>query len=131
MWRNFYCNTCQNLNHPSIEIKHKLFQNNNKIFLIIKSWNTWQHITCSHYSPKKSDLSCKQQYIYDQSKDENVFRWFLFSIKIRCCLRLVSMWLVQHDYWYFNCKCHLQLKIITKYPFSTSIHFKYDNKFFQ
>jgi hypothetical protein len=50
--------------------KHKtkhliLFQNNNNIFLIIKSWDTWQHIIGSHYSPKRSHLSCKRQYIYD------------------------------------------------------------------
>ncbi len=48
--------------------KHKnkcleLFQNNNKIFLIIKSWYTWKHITCSHCSPKNcilvaSDNTC-------------------------------------------------------------------------
>ena len=52
----------------------KLFQNNNKLFLIIKSWDTWQHIICSNFSPKKLHLSCKQQYIYDRSKDEDIFR---------------------------------------------------------
>jgi hypothetical protein len=45
---NFYCTTCHNLNHPNIKIKHfGLFQNNKDIFLIIKSWDTWQHIICS------------------------------------------------------------------------------------
>ncbi len=109
---NFYCTTCHNPNHPNIKIKHfKLFHNNNKIFLIIKSWDTWQHIICSHCSLKKSHLSCKWQYVYDQSKDENVFHWFFLSSKICCRLQLVSMPLVQHDYWDFSCKCHLQLKI--------------------
>ncbi len=37
----------------------RLFQNNNLKFLIIKNWDTWQHITYSHCSPKKSHLSCK------------------------------------------------------------------------
>ncbi len=59
--------------------KHKnkclrLFQNNNKLFLIIKSWDMWQDITCSHCSPKKSHLSYKRQYVYEQLKDESVFR---------------------------------------------------------
>ncbi len=45
---NFYCTMCHNLNHPNIKIKRLgLFQNNKDIFLIIKSWDTWQHITCS------------------------------------------------------------------------------------
>jgi hypothetical protein len=45
---NFYCTTCHNLNHPNIKIKRLgLFQNNKDIFLIIKSWDTWQHIICS------------------------------------------------------------------------------------
>ncbi len=71
---NFYCTICHNLKHPNIKIKRlKLFQNNNYIFLIIKSWDMWQCITCSHCSPKKLDLSCKRQYIYDQSKDEGIF----------------------------------------------------------
>ncbi len=70
---NFHCTTCHNLNHPNIKIKHLgLFQNNKKI-KIIKSWDTWQHINCSHCSPKKSHPSCKQQYVYDKSKDEGVF----------------------------------------------------------
>ncbi len=50
-----------------------LFQNNNKIFKIINSWDTWQHIICSHCSPKQSHPSCKQQYVYDKSKDESIF----------------------------------------------------------
>jgi hypothetical protein len=109
---NFYWTTCRNLNHPNIKIKRfRLFHNNNKILLIIKSWVMWQHITCSYCSPKKLHLSCKQQYIYDESKDEGVFCWFFLSSKICCCLRLVSMWLVQRDYWNFSYKCRLQLKI--------------------
>jgi hypothetical protein len=48
---NFYCTTCHNLNHPNIKTKHfRLFQNNNIIFLIIKSWEMWQHIICSQKS---------------------------------------------------------------------------------
>ncbi len=109
---DFYCTTCQNINHPNIKIIHlKIFQNNNNIFLIIKSWDMWQHITCSHCSPKKLHLSCKQQYVYNKSKDESVFHWFFLSSKICCCLQLVSMQLVQRNYWDFSCKCHLQLKI--------------------
>jgi hypothetical protein len=43
------------INHPNIQIKRlRLFQNNNKIFIIIESWDMWQHIT-----PKKLWLSCK------------------------------------------------------------------------
>ncbi len=58
---NFYCTTCHNINHPNIKIKHfKLFQNNNNIFVIIKSWDTWQHIICSHCSPKKSHPNYKR-----------------------------------------------------------------------
>jgi len=97
----FYCTTCHNLNHLNIKIKcFQLFKNNNKIILII--WDKWQHITCSHYSPKKSHLSCKSQYVYHQSKDESIFR---------CHLWLVSMQLIQHNYKDFSCKCHLQLEI--------------------
>jgi hypothetical protein len=108
----FYCTTCHNLNHPNIKIKRlRLFPNNNKIFLIIKSWDMWQHITCSHCSPKKLHFNCKRQYVYDQSKDEGVFCWLFLSSKIYCRLRLVSMRLVQCDYWDLNCKCRLQLKI--------------------
>jgi len=51
----------------------RLFQNNNKIFQIIKSWDTWRHITCSHCSLKKLHPSCKRQYVYDKSKDEGIF----------------------------------------------------------
>jgi hypothetical protein len=55
-----------NLNHPNINIKHlRLLQNNSKIFLIIKSWDMWQHITCSHCSPKKLHFSYKRQYVHD------------------------------------------------------------------
>jgi hypothetical protein len=109
---NLYCTLCHNPNYPNIKIKHlRLFQNNNKIFLIIKSWDTWQHIICSHCSPKKLHLNCKWQYIYDQSKDESAFHGLFFSSKIHCCLWLVSMQLVQRDYWDFCCKCCLQLKI--------------------
>ncbi len=50
----------------------RLFQNNNKIFVSLKSWDMWQHITCFHYSPKNSHHICKRQYVYDQSKDEGV-----------------------------------------------------------
>jgi hypothetical protein len=79
---NFYYTTCQNLNRPNIKIKHlRLFQNNNKIFLIIKIWDMWQHITCSHCSSKKSHPSCKWQYVYDKSKDEFVVRWLCVSSK--------------------------------------------------
>jgi hypothetical protein len=71
---NFYCTTNHNLNHPNIKFKRlKLFQNNNNIFFIIKNWDTWQHITCSHCSPKKLHLSCKRQHVYDKSKDEGLF----------------------------------------------------------
>ncbi len=71
---NFYCTMCHNLNHQNIKIKcFRLFQNNNKKNLIIKCWDMWQHITCSHCSPKKLHLSCKRQYVYDQSKDEGIF----------------------------------------------------------
>jgi len=74
MWQISICTMRHNLNLLNIQIKCLgLFQNNNKIFLIIKSWDTWQHITCSHCSQKKLHPSCKQQYIYNQSKDENVF----------------------------------------------------------
>ncbi len=59
----------------------KLFQNNEKIFLITKSWDLWQYITCSHCSPKKLHLSYKRQYIYDYSKDESVFVDFFFHPK--------------------------------------------------
>jgi len=56
----FYCTTCHNLNHPNIKIKHlRLFQSNNKIFIIIKSWDMWQHITYSHCSPKKLHFNNK------------------------------------------------------------------------
>jgi hypothetical protein len=37
------------------------------------SWDMWQHITCSLYAPKMSHPNCKQQYVYDQSKDEGIF----------------------------------------------------------
>jgi hypothetical protein len=71
---NFYCTTCHNLNHPNIKVKIlRLFQNNKNIFLIIKNWDILQHMTCFHCSLKKLHLSCKRQYVYDQSKDENVF----------------------------------------------------------
>jgi hypothetical protein len=41
----FYCTTCHNLSHPNIKMKClRLFQNNNKILLTIKSCATWQHI---------------------------------------------------------------------------------------
>ncbi len=109
---NLYCTTCHNINHPNIKIKHlNLFPNNNKILLIIKNWDTWQHIACSHCSPKMSHLSCKRQYIYDLLKDEGIFCWFFLSSKICCHLQLMSMQLVEYDYWYFSYKCHLQLKI--------------------
>ncbi len=86
---NLYCTTCHNINHPNIKIKHlKLFPYNNKILLIIKNWDTWQHIACSHCSPKMSHLSCKWQYIYDLLKDEGVFCWFFLSSKICCHLQL-------------------------------------------
>jgi hypothetical protein len=88
----FYCTMCHNLNHPNIKIKCLiLFHNNNKIILIIKSWDMWQHIICSHCSPKKSRPNYKWQYVYGKSKDEGLFCWFFFSSKICCCLRLVSM----------------------------------------
>jgi hypothetical protein len=46
---NLYWTTCHDINHPNKKIKHlKLFQNNYKLFLIIKSWDMWQDITCSH-----------------------------------------------------------------------------------
>ncbi len=62
---NLYCTMCHNLNYPNIKSKPlRLFQNKNKIFLIIKNWDMWQHITCSHCSPKKLHLSCKRQYVY-------------------------------------------------------------------
>jgi hypothetical protein len=81
MWQKSIA-PCVIINHPNIQIKHlRLFQNNNKMFLIIKSWDTWQHITYSHYSQKKSHLSCKRQYVYDKSKDENVFHSFFFHPK--------------------------------------------------
>jgi hypothetical protein len=70
----FYYTACHNLNHPNIKIKClRLFEIINKIFLIIKSWDTWQHIFFSHCSPKKSHPSYKQQYVYDKSKNEGVF----------------------------------------------------------
>jgi hypothetical protein len=34
-------------------------------------------------SPKKLHPSCKQQYVYDKSKDEGVFCWLFLSFKIR------------------------------------------------
>ncbi len=77
----------------------------------------WQHITCSHCSQKKLHPSCKQQYVYNQSKDESVFHWLFLSSKICCCLRLISLQLVQCDYLNFCCKCHLQLKISRKDQF--------------
>ncbi len=49
-----------------------------------------QHIICSHYSPKNSHLSCKQQYVYDKAKDEGVFHWLFLSSKIYRHLQLVS-----------------------------------------
>jgi len=78
--------------------RFKIFQNNNKIFLIIRSWDTWQHMTCFHCSLKKSHPSCKQQYVYNESKDEDEFCRFFLSSKIRYHLRLVSMRLVQRNY---------------------------------
>jgi hypothetical protein len=64
---NFYYTMCHNLNNPNIKIKClRLFQNNTKIFLIIKNWDTWQHITCSHCSLKKLHPS-------DKLKDESIF----------------------------------------------------------
>jgi hypothetical protein len=54
---NFYCTMCHNLNHPNIKIIHiGLFQNNNDMFLIIKSWDTWQHIICSLVQQKSHIL---------------------------------------------------------------------------
>jgi hypothetical protein len=54
---NFYYTMCHNWTHPNKKTKcFRLFQNNNKIFLIIKSWHTWQHIICSHCSPKSHIL---------------------------------------------------------------------------
>jgi hypothetical protein len=85
-----------------------------KIFLCIKSWDMWQHITRSHCSPKKLHLNCKQQYIYDYSKGEGVFCWLFLSSKIPCRLQLVLMQLVQGDYSYFHYKCRLWLKISRK-----------------
>jgi hypothetical protein len=108
---NFYCTTCHNFNHPNKKKHIRIFQNNNKIILIINSWDIWQHITCSHCSPKKSHFNCKRQYVYDHSKDEGVFRW-LFSFIQNLLLFATSVnptcptWLLK-----FSCKCHLQLKI--------------------
>ncbi len=71
---NLYFTMCHNLNYPNIKIKcFRLFQISNKIFLIIKGWDICQHKTYSHCSPRKLHFNCKQQYIYDQSKDERVF----------------------------------------------------------
>jgi hypothetical protein len=57
----------------------------------------WQQ-TCSHCSPKKLHSSCKQQYVYDKSKDEDVFHYLFLSSKIRCHLQLVLMRFVQSNY---------------------------------
>jgi hypothetical protein len=60
---------------------------------------------------KKLHPSCQQQYVYDKSKDEGVFFWLFCLTKICCRLQLLSMWVVQRDYYDFSCKCCLQLKI--------------------
>jgi uncharacterized secreted protein with C-terminal beta-propeller domain len=88
---NFYCTKCHNLNHPNIKINClRLFQNNNKIFLIIKNWDTWQHLTCSHCSPKSCILVTSDN-TYMTSQRMKAYFFYINSSKICCHLRLMSM----------------------------------------
>jgi len=60
MWQISITHVSQS-KHPNIKIKgFRLFQNNNKKIIIIKNWDTWQHIICFHCLLKKLHLNCKR-----------------------------------------------------------------------
>jgi hypothetical protein len=79
---NFYCTMCHNLNHPNIKIKFFiLFQINNKIFLIIKSWDMWQRITCFHCSQKNYILVASDNTYITSEKMKIYFVDYFFHPK--------------------------------------------------
>jgi hypothetical protein len=71
--------------------KHKIkclrsFQNNNKILLIIKNWDTWQHITCSHYSLKNRILIASDNtYITSQNMKAYFIEFFFHPKFVVIC----------------------------------------------
>jgi hypothetical protein len=89
---------CHNINHLNIKIKRfRLFQNIINIFIIIKSWDMWQHVTCSHCLTKSRILIASDNTYMTNQRMKAYFIDFLSS-KFFCRLQLVSMQLVQHDY---------------------------------